>query len=39
MAEPEVTPAAPDNTIGASETIGDVTDNSIAENAGKPDPV
>ena len=39
MAEPEVTQAAPDNTTGASETIGEVTDDSTAEKAEKPDPV
>src|SRR3954452_17776631 len=39
MAQPEATRAAPNNTTGAAETIGDVPDNSIAEEAGKPDPV
>jgi hypothetical protein len=37
MAEPEVTRAAPNNTTGAAETIGDVPDSSVAEKAGKPD--
>jgi uncharacterized protein YjbJ (UPF0337 family) len=39
MAEPEVTQDAPNNTTGATETIGDMTDNNITEKAGKPDPV
>jgi hypothetical protein len=39
MAEVELTQAAPDKTTRASETIGDVTNNSIAEKAGEPDPV
>jgi hypothetical protein len=39
MAEPEVTQDAANNTTGAAETIGDMPDDSIAEKAGKPDPV
>jgi hypothetical protein len=39
MAEPQVTQAAPDKTTRALESTGDVTDNSIAEKAGKPDSV
>ena len=39
MAELEVTREAPNNTTGVAETIGNMPDNSIAEKAGKPDPV
>ena len=37
MAEPEVTQAAPDKTSRVSETSGDVSNDGIAEKAGKPD--